>query len=229
MTDMALSGRRTSRLARGLAVALAVVVLLLAAALGSRHIVGAVYYVPKLDRLFAELHVDPLLLDALREQNAALADKSEDWVSEQDRVWNAERLAGGGPMQGAFVERPASRYLRDLVSASDDLIGHAFLIDAKGRMAAAPFLSYNFRQADKPKFHYTFPLGAGARDVSWLQMSWDGTHPVCWRAETMVDPRTQAPIGVLALEVNYDKVGHFGCVEQPVHTEGERTTNHVKL
>ena len=96
-------------------------------------------------------------------------------------------------------------------------------------MVAAPFISYNFRQADKPKFHYTFPLGAGARDVSWLQMSWDGTHRVCWRAETMVDPQTLAPIGVLALEVNYDKVGHFGCVEQPVHTEEERATNHVKL
>jgi hypothetical protein len=126
------------------------------------------------------------------------------------------------------MELPASRHLRDIVLASNGLVSHAFLIDASGWMAAQPYLSFNFRQSDKPKFHYTFPLGAGGKDISWLQASWDGGHPVCWRAETMVDPASRTPIGVIALEVNYLKVGYFGCVEQPLHTPRERATNHVK-
>ena len=229
MSDIAMPRRaKRSRIILGLAVGLAVAILALGLGFASTHVIGLVYYVPKLDRLFAELHRDPVLLDALREQNAALADKDEAWTLAQDKIWNAERLAGGGPLQAAFIERPGSRHLLDIVKASDGLVGHAFLIDAKGRMAAAPFLSYNFRQADKPKFHYTFRLGAGARDVSWLQMSWDNSHPVCWRAETMVDPSSGVPIGVIALEVNYLEVGHFGCIEAPVHTAEERETNRVR-
>ena len=229
MSDLALPGRAPrSRLIRVLAIAAAGSVLALGIVFASAHVVGALYYVPKLDRLFAELHQDPILIVALREQNAALADKDDAWALERDRAWNAERLSGGGPVQAAAMQSEASVHLRDIVSESDGLVSHAFLIDAKGRMAAAPFLSYNFWQFNKPKFHYTFPKGAGARDVSWLEMSWDGSHPVCWRAETMVDPATNAPIGVLALEVNYLEVGHFGCAEEPLHTAEERRTNHVK-
>jgi hypothetical protein len=230
MSDIALPGPATrSRVVRGLAVALAASVLLLGAAFASTHIIGALYYVPKLERLLSELHRDPVLLDALREQNAALADKDEAWALALDRAWNAERIQGETKLQRSIMEKPSSLHLRDIVSGSGGLVTHAFLIDAKGRMAAEPFPSFNFWQFDKPKFHYTFPLGAGARDVSWLQSSWDGKNPVCWRAETMVDPRSGAPIGVVALEVNYLKVGHFGCIEEPAHTPDERRTNHVKL
>jgi hypothetical protein len=189
------------------------------------HILGFLYYKPRLDRLFTTLHRDPILLDALREQNSALADRDETWTLALDRVWNAERLQGGGPLQRAFMARAASQHLREIVAASGGLISHAFLIDAKGRIAAEPFPSFNFWQFDKPKFHYTLPLGAGARDVSWVQLSWDGSHAVCWRAETMVDPQGGTPIGVLALEVNYFEVGYFGCKEQPIHTPEERATN----
>jgi hypothetical protein len=190
---------------------------------------GAIFYLPELDRLFVELHGDTVLLGALAEQNAALADKDESWALAQDRVWAAERQQGEGPLLRSYLDRPASRHLREVVSASDGLVGHAFLIDAKGRMAALAFPAYNFWQFDKPKFHYTFPRGAAARDVSWLQPSWDGSHAACWRAETMVAPGSGEPIGVLALEVNYLKVGYFGCREEPPHTTAERATNHVRM
>jgi hypothetical protein len=229
MSELALPRRvPESRIIRVLVLASAGIVLALGIVFASSHVVGALYYVPKLDRLFAELHRDPILIIALRQQNAALAEKDEAWALERDRVWNAERLSGGGPMQTAFMQREASLHLRDIVADSNGLVSHAFLIDAKGRMAAAPFLSYNFWQFNKPKFHYTFPKGANARDVSWLEMSWDGSHPVCWRAETIADPTTRAPIGVIALEVNYLDVGHFGCIEEPAHTAEERRTNRVK-
>jgi hypothetical protein len=217
------------RILRGLVLVLIAAAFSLLAAFAWPHLLGALRYAPKLDRLFVALHQDRVLIDGLREQNAALADKDEAWALAQDQIWNTERITGEGTLQRAAMARPASQHLRDVVQASRGLVTHAFLIDAKGRMAAAPFPSFNYWQFDKPKFHYTFPLGASARDVSWLQLSWDGTHPVCWRAETMVDPQSGAPIGVLALEVNYLKVGYFGCRETPIHTEQERATNHVKL
>jgi hypothetical protein len=203
------------------------IVLVLGIIFALSDVVGAIDYVPKLERLFARLHRDPILIVALREQNAALADKDEAWALERDRAWNAERLSGGGPLQTASMQNEASLHLRGIIADSNGLVSHAFLIDAKGRMAAAPFLSYNFWQLNKPKFHYTFPKGAKARDVSWLERSWDGSHLVCWRAETMADPANGAPIGVIALEVNYRKVGHFGCLEEPAHTTEERRTNRV--
>jgi len=228
MTPVALPAPgRPRRLQRGLTFGLAAAVLALALAFAWPHLVGAAVELPRLDRLFAELHRDGVLIEALRAQNAALAGKDEAWALDQDRIWNTERLAGEGPLQQGVIARPASQHLRDIVAASGGLVSHAFLIDAEGRMAAEPFLSYNFLQADKPKFHDTFPAGAAGRHVSWLQLSFDGSHPICWRAETMVDPQTQAPIGVLALEVSYLKLGYFGCIEMPAHTPQERATNHV--
>jgi len=182
----------------------------------------------RLDRLFENLHSDPLLIDALREQNARLASKDQDWALTQDTAWHAERLNGSGPLQNATMATPASERLRVSVFASDRLISHAFLIDAQGRIAAEPFPSANFWQYPKPKFQYTFLKGEGARDTSWVQLSWDGSHPVCWRAETMIDPETRQPIGTLALEVNYEIVGRFGCRESPLHSNYERTHNRVE-
>jgi hypothetical protein len=219
---------RARRIIRSLLVALIAGALAVLFLLAWPHMVGALYYAPKVDRIFSNLHVDPALIEALRQENAALAGKDEAWALEQDGIWTAERLHGDGPLQRAVMVRPASLHLRDIVLASNGLISHAFLIDARGWIAAEPYLSFNFRQSDKPKFRYTFPLGAAGKDVSWLQLSWDGGHPVCWRAETMVDPSSGAPIGVIALEVNYLKVGHFGCIEQPLHTPQERVTNRVK-
>jgi hypothetical protein len=212
---------------RGLTTALVLALLTLVASFAFPHVVGVLRYEPMLESLFAELQRDPVLLDALREQNSALAGKDEAWALAQDRIWNAERLRGEGALQRGFMDRPASRHLRDIVAGSEGLVTHALLIDAKGRVAAEPYLSFNFQQFDKPKFQDTFPLGAGARHVSWLQLSWDGSHPVCWHAQTMVDPETGAPIGVLALEVNYLEVGYFGCIEHPLHTASERATNRV--
>ncbi|MBV8766003.1 MAG: hypothetical protein JOZ66_13910 [Hyphomicrobiales bacterium] len=211
----------------GLVAVIVAVVLAAAGTLAYPHMAGLLYYKPRLDRLFAELHRDPVLIGALREQNATLADKDEAWALSIDRTWNAERLQGGGPLQRAMMEKPASQHLRHIVAQSGGLVSHAFLIDGKGRMAAEPFVSFNYWQFDKPKFHYTFPLGPGARDVSWLERSWDGSHAVCWRAETMVDPEAGQPIGVLALEVDYFQLGFSGCKEQPIHTPEERATNKI--
>jgi hypothetical protein len=213
------------RIARSLILIVACIGLAAGTTLAYPHIAGLVYYKPRLDRLFASLHEDPILIAALREQNAALADKDEAWALAIDHAWNAERLQGGGPLQRDLMEKPASKHLRQIVADSGGLVSHAFLIDAKGRMAAEAFPSFNYWQFDKPKFHYTFPLGAGGRDVSWLQLSWDGSHAVCWRAETMADPDGGAPIGVVALEVNYFELGFSGCKEEPVHTPEERATN----
>jgi hypothetical protein len=215
----------SKRISRGLILVFAAVILAAGGTLAYPHIAGLIYYKPRLDRLFAALHRDPVLIAALREQNAALADKDEAWALSIDHAWNDERLHGGGPLQRTLMEKPASQHLKQIVAESGGLVSHAFLIDAKGRMAAEPFPSFNYWQFDKPKFHYTFPLGAGARDVSWLQRSWDGSHAVCWRAETMVDPEGGTPIGVVALEVNYFELGFSGCKEQPIHNSEERATN----
>ena len=229
MSDVAVSRvERARRVIGGILFALAGGALAILALLVRPHVVGAFYYTPRIDRLFVSMHADPILIEALRQQNLALAGKDEAWARDHDRAWNAERLQGGGPLQQAAMETPASRHLRDIVLASNGLVSHAFLIDARGWIAAEPYLSFNFRQSEKPKFHYTFPLGAAGRDISWLQLSFDGSHPVCWRAETLVDPSSGAPIGVIALELNYLKLGHFGCIEQPLHTPQERATNRVK-
>ncbi len=213
------------RTARALVLIITAVVLAVGGTLAYPHVAGLVYYKPRLDRLFGSLHKDPILIAALREQNLALAEKDEAWAHAIDRAWNAERLQGGGELQRQLMEKQASRHLRQIVADSGGLVSHAFLIDAQGRMAAEAFPSFNYWQLDKPKFHYTFPVGAGARDVSWLQLSWDGSHAVCWRAETMVDPELGVPIGVVALEVNYFNLGFSGCKEQPIHTPEERATN----
>ncbi len=227
MTPERRGGIRPSTLPRIGALAL-VFALALAVASFWRPAWGLIYYVPKLNGAFAKMHADPLLIEALREQNEQLASKSQEWAADQDRLWRIERLCGGGSLQRAVMSKPSSRHLREFVDASGGLISHALLIDEKGRVAAEPYPSYNFDQARKPKFYYTFRRGAGARDISWIERSADGSHPVCWRAETMVDPASGRPIGTLALEVNYDMAGSFGCAEQPVHTEQERATNRVE-
>jgi hypothetical protein len=94
MSDIAVSRpERARRIIRGALVGLAAGALAASSLLLWPHVAGAVYYAPKVDRLFADLHVDPVLVEALRRQNAALGGKDEAWALEQDRIWNAERFS----------------------------------------------------------------------------------------------------------------------------------------
>ena len=149
----------TRRVRRSLILAGAAPFLAAASTLAYPPLAGLVFFKPRLDRLFEELHNDPILIAELREQNAALAGKDETWALSIDRSWNAERLLGGGPLQRALMNKPASAHLAQIVAQSGGLVSDAFLIDAKGRMAGQPFPSFNYWQFDKPKFHHTFPLG----------------------------------------------------------------------
>ena len=92
------------RIARGLILIVAAIVLAGGSTLAYPHIAGLVYYKPRLDRLFVSLHKDPILIAALREQNGALADKDEAWALAIDHAWNAERLQGGGPLQRDLMD-----------------------------------------------------------------------------------------------------------------------------
>src|SRR5580704_17885863 len=92
------------RISRGIILIVMTVVIACGAVLAYPHIAGLVYYKPRLDRLFEALHRDPILLDALRQQNAAFAGKDEAWALSLDQAWNAERLLGDGPLQRAVME-----------------------------------------------------------------------------------------------------------------------------
>src|SRR5579863_6102810 len=81
---------------------------LFACAINMHHVLGLFVYLPQLDQLFDLLHKDPILIAALREQNTALADKSEEWTKIEDQTWTAERLSGEGSLQSSYIEKPSS-------------------------------------------------------------------------------------------------------------------------
>src|SRR5260370_24769264 len=89
---------RSHRFICGLTIALLAVAVSAGLLLAWPHAMGAIFYVPRLDSLFTELHRDPALIEALREQNAALADKDETWALEPDPALDSRRPNRHGPL-----------------------------------------------------------------------------------------------------------------------------------
>ena len=145
---------------------------------------------------------DPVLIAAVKAQNAAHAGMNADQIAALDAAWRSELGLAQQPTIGPVLNNPAADLLRNLIREAGGKIGEAFVMDRFGLNVAAAEATSDYWQGDEAKFTSTFLMGADAVHVSEIEFDESSQLYEIQISVTLVDPLSRTPIGAMTVGVN---------------------------
>lgn len=189
----------------------------LTALLGLPHLAAAQTDVPEKEEFAARVArlaetelvswiEDPIIIDAVREQNVRNEGMTDAEVERLDKAWRAERKAGHKPMIWDLLDRLHSILLRDRRESSDGVVTEIIVMDKYGLNAAISDETSDFFQGDEAKYQDTYLIGAEAVHVGDYEYD-DSTQK--WQTQvslTVTDPESGEPIGAVTFGIDLSKL-----------------------
>jgi hypothetical protein len=149
---------------------------------------------------------NPVLIDAIRAQNAASSGYDQAKIDALDKQWRAEVDAADKPLINATLGTEASKFL------DAELVLHAaptteiFATDAKGLNAAQATMTSDYWQGDEDKFTKSFGAGADAIFIGDIEQDESTQTYQSQVSITVTDPATGAPIGSITAGIDVGKL-----------------------
>src|SRR5690606_6538453 len=105
---------------------------------------------------------DPVVLEAVRAQNAKHASIGQADIEALDKQCRAETKAGDKALINGVVNNKLSAFLKQKVAASGGLITEIFVMDDKGLNVGQSDITSDYWQGDEAKWQKTYQVGADA-------------------------------------------------------------------
>ncbi|GMG81896.1 hypothetical protein LNKW23_11090 [Paralimibaculum aggregatum] len=145
---------------------------------------------------------DPVLIAAIRAQNAETAGLTETEILARDQDWRAQVGTAETPLINRVLSGPAAEHLRAAAEASGGLFTEIFAMDAVGLNVAASGVTSDYWQGDEAKWQETFPTGAA--HIGEIELD-ESTQAYQAQVSVVVrDPETGSPIGAATFGVNVE-------------------------
>ncbi len=145
---------------------------------------------------------DPVLIDAIRAQNAETAGLSEADILERDTRWRAEIGGAETPMIDRVLTGPAAERLRAAAAESGGLFTEIFVMDAVGLNVAASGVTSDYWQGDEAKWQETYPTGA--HHIGEIELDESTQAFQSQVSVAILDPENGTPIGAATFGVNIE-------------------------
>lgn len=150
----------------------------------------------------AQWVADDDLLAALKSQNVAHADLTEEQIIAMDQDWRAQAKDGGGPLISQLLEHPVSSWLRDQQTATTGFVTEVFVMDNKGLNVAQSVETSDYWQGDEAKWQETYQATPDALHISEIEFD-DSTGFYQAQASLPIsDPATNEVIGAITFGIN---------------------------
>jgi hypothetical protein len=146
---------------------------------------------------------DPLIISAIKEQNAKHANLSDADIDALDKKWRAEVEASDKPLINATLANAVSTLLKEKQAASEGAIAEVFVMDAKGLNVGQSDTTSDYWQGDEAKFQKSFGAGKDAVFVDEVEKD-ESTQVLQSQASMTIVDETGAPIGAITVGVNLD-------------------------
>lgn len=151
-----------------------------------------------------EWMADPVVIAAIKAQNATTTSLSEDVIIQMDKQWRAETKADKRPLIDGIAGNALSTYLKEKQSDSGELISEMFVMDAKGLNVGMSNQTSDYWQGDEAKWQKSFLLGKDAVFIDEAEMD-DSTATLQAQASiSIVDPDSGEVIGAVTVGFNLD-------------------------
>lgn len=148
---------------------------------------------------------DPMLIDAIRAQNAVTGAWDQAQIDSADQQWQAEVGQSGSALIDGVLANPAADFLRARVEASGGSMTEAFITDAKGLNVAASDTTSDYWQGDEDKFLKVFPDPAG-QFISEVELDESTQRYQGQISLTITDPATGEALGTLTVGVDAESL-----------------------
>ncbi len=147
----------------------------------------------------------PVIVDAIRAQNAETGGYDLSTIESLDQTWRGEVGLAATPLIDSVLISAASDFLRDQVAASGGAITEVFVMDALGLNVAASGVTSDYWQGDEAKFTETYPNGAGAVHFSEIEFDESSQSYQAQISITLTDAGG-APIGAMTVGIIADQL-----------------------
>lgn len=147
---------------------------------------------------------DPLLIGAIKQQNARHATLSTEDIDNLDRQWRAGfEGKGHRVMIDIVTENVLSKMLRQKLSGSAGRIAEILVMDNKGLIVGATDMPSDYWQGDEAKFQKSFGAGPDAVFVDIIEKD-ESSQALQSQASLTISDDGGMPIGAITIGVNID-------------------------
>ena len=145
---------------------------------------------------------DPMVIAAIKAQNARNGGLSEAEIIDLDNQWRAELNAGNRPMIDTVMANELSAHLKKHADASGGAITEVFVMDQVGLNVGQSALTSDYWQGDEAKFTETYPKGAGSVHVSEIELDESTQTYQAQVSMPVVDPADGSVVGAVTFGIN---------------------------
>jgi hypothetical protein len=146
---------------------------------------------------------DPVILEAIKAQNAKNAGLSQADIDGLDQKWRAEVDVSDRAMIDGVLANPVSALLKAKQEASGGTITEVFVMDSKGLNVGQSDVTSDYWQGDEDKFQKSYGVGAGAIFVDEAEKD-ESTQVLQSQASVTIADEAGAPIGAVTIGLNLD-------------------------
>jgi len=149
---------------------------------------------------------DPMVIKAIKAQNAKNASMSQDQIIKADKKWRKEVDASSKPMISAIIKNSVSKYLVKKKNAAKGTITEVFIMDNKGLNVGQSDVTSDYWQGDEAKWKKTYLVGPSAIFVDDVEQDESTQQMQSQVSMSIKDPKTNAVIGAITVGINVDEL-----------------------
>ena len=146
---------------------------------------------------------EPVIIEAIKAQNAANANLGQADIDALDKKWRAEVDGSDHSMIDGVLGNALSKFLQEKKAASNGKIAEVFVMDAKGLNVGQSDPTSDYWQGDEGKFQKSFGAGKDAVFVDDIEKD-ESTQALQSQASVTISDDKGTPIGAITVGVNVD-------------------------
>lgn len=147
---------------------------------------------------------DPVVINAIKQQNTKTSGLSPADIERLDRDWRAQATAFDKPLVDEMLARELSKFLMAKKNQSRGLITEMFVMDAKGLNVGQSDVTSDYWQGDEAKWQKTYGTGPGQVFVDRAEKDESTEARQSQASITISDPATGEPLGAITVGIDLD-------------------------
>lgn len=147
---------------------------------------------------------DPVVVDAVKAQNAENAGLSQADIDALDQQWRAETSASAKPLIDETLANALSGFLKNLKDGSKGLYTEIFVMDNKGLNVGQSDVTSDYWQGDEDKWAKTYPVGPDAMLIGEVEQDESTQRFQTQVSLSVVDPASGEAIGAVTIGIDVE-------------------------
>ena len=149
---------------------------------------------------------NPLVVAAIKKQNARHASLSQADINALDKKWRAETSRRSRPLIDRVLATKLSRFLMQAKKDQHGIVTEVFIMDNRGLNVGQSDVTSDYWQGDETKFKKTYLVGPDAMIVDEVELDESTQTFQSQLSMAITDPATGKVIGAITVGVDVEAV-----------------------